>query len=331
LEAPVRPSFDRPVSPLLPYLRLMRLPNVFTAIADIAMGFLFVHRIEEVPQQWPVLALLIASSALLYTAGMILNDLWDLEIDRAERPFRPLPSGQISVSVAMRLGFLFLFNGVMLAAAAGYMHQPALSPPWRSGAVAALLALAIVAYDNWLKHTPIGPIGMGLCRLLNVLLGMSAAGIAVPPDEQWLSYHPASWLIAGGLGLYVTGVTWFARSEAGRSSSLQLSLASVAIACGIVLIASFPRWPHPEKGLITAEHIAYLLFAMLSLPMLRRALAAIADPEPANVQAMVKHCILSIIVLDAAVTILTSSPMAGLLVAALLAPSVLLGRYVYST
>ena len=83
------------------YLRLMRIPNVFTAIADVAMGFLFVHDYqspEQFPRLWPTLALLIAASSLLYTAGLVLNDLFDFEIDRKERPFRPLPSGQVSKS-----------------------------------------------------------------------------------------------------------------------------------------------------------------------------------------------------------------------------------------
>jgi hypothetical protein len=49
------------------------------------------------------------------------------------------------------------------------------------------------------------------------------------------------------------------------------------------------------------------------------------------VQAVVKHCILSLIVLDAAITLLTTGPVPGLLIAALLLPTLLLGRWVYST
>jgi len=332
MSRPIRPQFDVPQpSPLLPYMRLMRLPNVFTAMADIAMGFLFVHHVRDVAPQWPALVLLIAASSLIYTAGMVLNDVCDLEIDRQERPFRPLPSGQISVGMAMRLGFLFLFGGVLLAAAAGWMHRPNMAPAWRSGVVAAGLALIVVAYDAWLKNTPLGPLGMGLCRFLNVLLGMSAAGIAVPPEEQFLSYHASSYLVAGGIGVYITGVTWFARSEAMTSSRIQLLCATIVIAAGIVMLSLLPRLPHPEKPLLASETIGYMLFAILSIPMARRAITAIQDPQPANVQAMVKHCILSLIILDAAVTFLTSGPMPGFLVAALLAPTLLLGRWVYST
>src|SRR5205823_6895168 len=81
-------------SSILPWLRLMRLPNVFTAIADVMMGYLFVHRSVAEPGK---LACLIGASAALYIAGMVLNDVFDLKTDAVERPFRPLPSGQISL------------------------------------------------------------------------------------------------------------------------------------------------------------------------------------------------------------------------------------------
>ena len=72
---------------MIPWLRLMRLPNVFTAIADVTMGYLFVHSSVGVPER---LACVVLASASLYLAGMVLNDVFDVEIDARERPFRPL-------------------------------------------------------------------------------------------------------------------------------------------------------------------------------------------------------------------------------------------------
>ena len=64
------------------YLRLARLPNVFTAVADVTMGFLFVQGTLHPPL---VFGCLLAASVLLYTSGMVLNDVWDVEQDRRER------------------------------------------------------------------------------------------------------------------------------------------------------------------------------------------------------------------------------------------------------
>src|SRR5688500_5061733 len=134
------------------------------------MGFLFVrHSLEPLG----AFACLAAASALLYTAGMVLNDVFDIDIDREERPERPLPSGAISLAVAGTFGFTLLALGVVLGWIAGLVLGADAAAPWRSGLVATLLAALVVLYDVWLKRTPLGPIGMGLCRFANVLLGMS--------------------------------------------------------------------------------------------------------------------------------------------------------------
>src|SRR6476646_9795012 len=102
------PRYER----LRAFLQLCRAPNVLTAAADVLMGYLFTH-----PDLEPrvVSLLLIAASCLFYTAGMVLNDVFDLEIDARERPQRPLPSGRVSVRVAGRLGAALLLVGGALA------------------------------------------------------------------------------------------------------------------------------------------------------------------------------------------------------------------------
>ena len=92
------------------YLRLLRISNVFTAIADVGMGFLFVH---HTLQPAAVFGCLAAASALLYSAGMVLNDVWDVQQDRRERPDRPIPSGRIPLAEARRIGFGLLISGII--------------------------------------------------------------------------------------------------------------------------------------------------------------------------------------------------------------------------
>src|SRR5438552_3330559 len=92
------------------YLQLLRMPNLFTAMADIFMGFLIAHGSLE---PWPRLLSVLLVSSAIYLAGMVLNDWFDLEVDRVERPSRPLPSGRIPAQHALVLGV------VLLATAAG--------------------------------------------------------------------------------------------------------------------------------------------------------------------------------------------------------------------
>jgi hypothetical protein len=49
------------------------------------------------------------------------------------------------------------------------------------------------------------------------------------------------------------------------------------------------------------------------------------------VQAVVKHCILSLVILDAAICYVTCDIRGAVIVIALLIPTMLLGRWIYST
>src|SRR5262245_23307306 len=162
MSAPIRPEFEpvsesesprRGRSAILPWLRLMRLPNVFTAIADVAMGYLFVQRELS---NGSVLGCLVTASACLYTAGIVFNDVFDREIDTKERPFRPIPSGQISLSAASKLAVILLALGVMLGWITDILPGSQGEIPWRSGFVSTILAASILAYDSWGKNTHFG-------------------------------------------------------------------------------------------------------------------------------------------------------------------------------
>ena len=315
---------------LLDYLRLFRIPNVFTAIADIAMGFLLV---QQGPTPPVALLLLAGSSALIYTAGMVLNDVFDIDIDRRERPERPLPAGRISLRSAQAIGIGMLVGGVLLAGLAGAFSTVEGTLIWRPAVVALGLVCTVLLYDAWLKRTPLGPVGMASCRFLNVLLG---ASIAAPAANWWAVYYgPAPLVAAGGLGIYIAGVTWFARTEAETSHRLNLSLATAVMVVGIGVLGFLHntlQTTEPERTLLLSEHGGWmLLLTLLALVILRRCVIAIKTPSPQQVQNAVKNCILSIITLDAAVALDTSNVYCALSVLALLAPTLLVGRWVYST
>lgn len=332
-----RPAFEtgdetpaRPVPRWLSWLRLARVPNVFTAMADSLMGYVAVQR--GWGEDWRVPVVVALASASLYTAGMILNDWFDRERDARERPFRPLPSGQIRPATAAAAGFGLLAVGLLLGIAAGIAGRglPAGLGAGHSGLFALLLVVCILAYNGWLKATWLGPLAMGSCRFFNVALGMAAAAL-VPPKATWgagwLGLSGPHWAIAGAIGLYVTGITWFARTETGPSRRLPLLGAVAVMVAGVALLGQGVSWLSPRlEGTLW-----WLLLGLLLLTVVRRCGMAIADPEPGPVQMAVKQGILSLIWFDAAVGLALAGPQQGLALAALLVPALLLGRWVYST
>jgi 4-hydroxybenzoate polyprenyltransferase len=297
---------------LLAYAQLLRLPNVFTAFADIGLaacaGVAIFPGWRE-PGYWQTVGLLALASGSLYLAGMVWNDIFDRDEDRRDRPFRPLPSGRVALRTAAALGSLLIAAGVGLAAAAGAL------------AYGLGLAAAVLLYDGGLKRTALGPVAMGGCRFLNVLLGLTAV-----PDEHLntaLRVH-----LAGVVGVYILGVTWFARTEAAESNRRQLLAAAgvmlLSLALALVLRGRQPADPGPGGFLFP-----YLLVGfgfLVGLPVSR----AVRRPGPKEVQAAVKRCVLGLVVLDAVLaTAFVGLP--GLLILLLLPPALWLGKWVYST
>ena len=82
-----------------PYLELLRPANVVTALADVLAGFAIAGLGNRAALPWLLLA-----TAALYAGGIVLNDVFDRDIDSSERPERPIPSGRVSVAAAAALG-----------------------------------------------------------------------------------------------------------------------------------------------------------------------------------------------------------------------------------
>jgi 4-hydroxybenzoate polyprenyltransferase len=297
---------------LLPLARLVRLPNVFTALADIGLGLCATAGLSRASVDadfWWKASLLLLSSGLLYMAGMVWNDYFDLAEDRRERPFRPLPSGAIPVRTAVLIGMVLLGGGWACAAFTG-----------RAGALIGLaLALAIIAYDARIKRTPAGPFGMALCRFLNVLLGLSLADFEAIPLTTRLH-------LALAVGVYIIGVTWFARTEEKRSDPKVLTRAAlVMLAAGLLALAVATRVPPGTSS----PAFPYLLVAAgfwVGGPVV----GAIGKPTADRVQAAVKRSIFGLVVLDALLASVFIGSW-GLLLVLLLVPATIMGKWVYST
>ena len=305
---------------LQPYAQLIRLPNLPTALADIALGALATGVLAE-PRRWPVYLLLMLASACLYCGGMAWNDFFDREEDRLERPDRPLPSGKITPRQAALAATGLVTAGVLLAFLAGLMQGT-----WAASTVLALLLTgAIFLYDAWLKHTLAGPVGMGACRFLNVLLGMAPAA----PDVLWTRGMYLAFLV----GIYIVGVTWLARTEARVSSRAALVAAASVMGLSLLMALPLPTLPLPLTPPAEASSplFPYLLVGLgffVGFPVV----AATRTPTPGRVQSAVKRSLMGLILLDTVLaTALAGTP--GLLLLVLMAPSVYLNRkkWLYAT
>ena len=293
---------------MLPWLRLVRLPNLATAAADSLAGYLVVSGLQAV--QWPPAAcwLAVLASLAFYAAGMVLNDVYDVAIDRAERPERPLPSGAIPVGRAAAIGNLLMAVGAMAACGVAVVA----STPWPAFVGAALTA-AIWLYDRHAKGTSLGPAVMGACRGLNWLLGMTAAGGPTAVHQ---------WAIPLGMAVYVAGITLFARDEAGHSRRGTLVVGALTMAAGLVIAAGFVWLPWRE-GIVRVATLPaptwLMLWGILSTSVILRSGQAAANPAAPRVRAAVGNAIMALITLDAVLVLAACGERWAIVVISLLA------------
>lgn len=296
------------------YCELVRVPNVFTAMADILAGYwLLSHEFVFTP----VLGWLLLASASLYSAGIVFNDLNDVEADRRERPGRPLPSGRVTLRTARILGIGLALAGVAAAVLAGREMMLSIRHP---ATVALVLLVGISLYDFLLKQRPVGPFNMGVCRVLNLLLGASAGSAALrgeaPPHLITLSF---------GILVYVASITAIARAEVSGGRRSRLWPPVIGIILSILLIGglSIAAGDYSDFTLI--------LWLALAIHLGRVSLRMIRFPAPAIVGYAVKTYIMGIVVLDAVIASSAHGWRAGLAVLAMLIPALVLGRWIYST
>ena len=292
------------------HLRLMRPANIITAIADILAGFaIAVASINVLPFNdanpispflTELLWLCIATTGL-YGGGVVMNDVFDAELDRKERPERPIPRGDATVVSAGILGISLLLLGVLAA------WQVSLS----SGIIALAVALLAVLYDYYGKHRLIfGPVNMGLCRGGNLLLGMTAVPGVL--QEYWfVGFIPV---------IYIAAITMISRGEVhgGNRKALQGGIfmySFIILAILVLAISADVGWWQVIPFILL---FSYLIFPPLHI--------ALREQEPKFIGKAVKAGVLSLIVLNASIASAFAGWVAGIIILLLLPASVMIAR-----
>lgn len=280
------------------YLRLCRPPNLPTAAADILAGMAIAGFFLE-NQNWTNAGLLIISSIFMYAGGVVFNDYFDYELDKIERPERPLPSGLIQPIKARNFGIILFVLGVLGAALVSIL----------SGLIAVILALAILVYDSKSKHHPFfGPLNMGLCRGLNLLLGMSI----FQTFDKWM------YLIIPIL--FIFAVTLISRGEVHGNNRKNILLAAFLYFLVTLIVILLHQ-------VYQVEEYMYLIFLGLFLVLvINPLLKAYKDNVPKNIMGAVKAGVLSIVILDAALATAHSNWQIGVFILLLLPLSMALAK-----
>ncbi|HMB62038.1 MAG TPA: UbiA-like protein EboC [Eudoraea sp.] len=292
--------------PVAGFARLTRPANLPTAAADIFAGMAIAGAVpgsfDTSLWEGPGLLkgiFLIVSSVLLYAGGVVLNDVYDLETDKTERPERPIPSGVVSLIAAATFGTFLLIFGVVMAFLCHTI----------SGLIALILAVFIVIYDAYAKRfTVLGPLNMGICRGLNLVLGMTVLGEIIRPEFALIPL------------VYIFAITLISRGEVHGENKNHIIWAGILYI--LVILAVLTTVVTKSANIV--QLLPFLLFfsSMIFMPLW----TAYRVNSPENIKKAVVAGVLSLIILDASVAVAFSAWWYGILILLLLPLSIWLSR-----
>jgi len=93
-------------------LKFIRIRNCLIVSSGILLGAILGYPGEDILTLTAPIYLAIAAGFLITAGGNTLNDYFDYEIDKVNRPDRPIPSGRISRSDAMMLSSVLFLVGL---------------------------------------------------------------------------------------------------------------------------------------------------------------------------------------------------------------------------
>ncbi|QLC49167.1 geranylgeranylglycerol-phosphate geranylgeranyltransferase [Methanolobus zinderi] len=150
------------------YLRLIRSGNCTMAAIAATIGVLIVYNIlisggfAGIAFPFFESILVFLTVFLITGAGNAINDYYDIDIDRINKPDRPIPSGRIGLSTALYFSLALFALGTLFA----FMINPV------CGIIALINSLLLIYYARTLKRTAfLGNLAVGYLTGSTFLFG----------------------------------------------------------------------------------------------------------------------------------------------------------------
>ena len=216
------------------HLTLARISNSPTVVSNVLAG----SALATALTLNDTVVVLATAMVLFYTAGMYLNDLFDLEWDRTRNAARPLPSGAVSVREALAAIAGFTLVGLILLALT----------TWWAFLSGVVLLVVIAAYDRWHKGNPLSPLFMAATRILVYL----TAFLAFSTELTW---ELGAWCLL--LLLYVAGLTSIAKTEHGNPATRWWPVVALFLPAVFALV----RQPTVGTAALVLLFVAWVVYA----------------------------------------------------------------------
>lgn len=147
------------------FVEMMRPANCAMALLSVFIGFFLVTGASYSLLSFNLI-LALAAVFLITGAGNVINDYYDIESDKINRPKRPIPSGRVSAKKARGFAYTLFASGILLSFINLFVF-----------AIAVINSIVLVIYSRNLQNKIlIGNITVGYLAGSTFLYGGAAAG-----------------------------------------------------------------------------------------------------------------------------------------------------------
>jgi len=123
------------------YLEIIRPKNCLMAAFAVLIGSFLVLKMDLL-EVWEPVAFAMGAAFLITGAGNAINDYFDVEADRLNRPDRPIPSETVSVRGALAFSIVLFIAGILLSAFTNFLTL----------GIAAFNSILLLFYSWSLQH-----------------------------------------------------------------------------------------------------------------------------------------------------------------------------------
>lgn len=153
------------------YIKMLHGFNSISMGLAVVMGYVITLISHQLPMDFGALIAATFSAVFITSAGFVINDIQDIDIDRINRPDRPLAAGDISTQTAWWTYHSFNVLGTLLA----FLVNPT------TGILALVMVVVLYAYSRYLKRRfLVGHATVGMLGALVLPFGAMAADHLLP-------------------------------------------------------------------------------------------------------------------------------------------------------
>ncbi len=139
---------------------------------------------------YPSLIMIFVGGWALSASAMVLNDYFDIEVDKINDPSRPIPSGQIKPKQALRFGIILIVIGLLMGIGIDTFEWLYWGSQFGVSIVTSIIcAIMVTTYTNYMKrYSIIGNLAVSIGVWMGFLYGDLVLDFHINPLPECMAF-----------------------------------------------------------------------------------------------------------------------------------------------